>query len=107
VKSITSIYQFKNLDETCLALAGQTLQIEFQIYAESGGNAQRAQDVAQALEDESKVHVWRYCNQIFDEFFLERTHILQPPASAPVLATGPLVKPPTGLSLTPNVKSAK
>ena len=105
VESITSIYQFKNLDETCLALAGQTLQVEFQLFtkANSDGDLKSFEGVAHDLEDESKVHVWRYFNQIFDEFFLARTHMLQ----APVSATGSLINPPTGLTLTPNVKPSR
>jgi hypothetical protein len=108
VASITSIYQFKNLDETCLALAGQTLQAEFQVLNEAAKNVNpavlsNAAKEIHSLEDEKNVHLWRYCNQIFDEFFLARTHLLQ----APVSATGSLVNPPTRLALTPNVKPSK
>ena len=105
MESITSIYQFKNLDETCLALAGQTLQVEFQLFAKAKTDSElkSVERVAHDLESGSNVHVWRYCNQIFDEFFLARTRILQ----APVSATGSLVNPPTGLTLTPNLRPSR
>ena len=104
VKSITSIYQFKNLDETCLALAGTTLQAKFQVLENPDPNLKwetKAYILSQ-IEDEKTVHLWRYCNQIFDEFFLANSHIL---TDAPLSADkGSLVLPPT--ALVPGTKSA-
>jgi hypothetical protein len=95
VNSITSIYQFKNLDETCLSLAGTTLQAKFQVLEDPTIQWPIKEYILSQIEDEKNVHLWRYCNQIFDEFFLARSRIIQPSVSA----TGSLINPPTGLTL--------
>jgi hypothetical protein len=95
VSRITSMYQFKNLDETCLTLAGTALQAEFQLLANDPamkkGDVTKAVADAKALqgliEDESTVHVWKYCKTVFKSLLCARAASLPECSSASPTAT--------------------
>jgi len=100
VSHITSIYQFKNLDETCLTLAGTALQVEFQIFlsAKTSDAVKQATSEVQAIEDENTEHIWRYCNRVIEGLQQNSPPLGTAAASSPPPAKAPLVRggPGTG-----------
>ena len=59
-----------------------------------GGDFKTVERVANALEDEGKVHVWRYCNEIFDSYFIANSHVLEAPKVSdkiPVVLPTPII----------------
>lgn len=75
VSRIASMYQFKNLDETCLTLAGTTLQAEFQLLendyqktGDLGKAAEHLKAVRNSIEDEDKGTRMEVLHHDFQQF---------------------------------------
>jgi hypothetical protein len=77
VKSIASINQFKNLDGTCIALAGTTLRAKFRVFENRNLDPNTKDHILSQIEDDKNVHPCRYFNQVLDESFLSRNGVLQ------------------------------
>ncbi|HUA32132.1 MAG TPA: hypothetical protein VMA09_00890 [Candidatus Binataceae bacterium] len=114
IGKITSDYLFKNLEESCLTLAATEYQAGFQIALSALHNGpkigapcqpvdpncpnnQQAQSEIQALVDlDSRTHIWKYCDTIFNKFkeqTLEAEQTTKPsPTPTPTCTPTPAAK---------------